>query len=177
MLDWQIAAVGPGETWIVVRPEDEGMIADLYPDVSIVTAEPGGPGRALAAGLAAMPHDEPVVVAFADSWFTDLPLHVADWIGVGMAEGPRYWDVLRDGVVRYEYVPAGFVRRACVGVYSFENPKLVSHIAQRWANTAGGAELPMGPILNAYRPKFAMPIGSWQDTGDMAALGEFRVPA
>lgn len=166
IIEWQIDVLG-ADPIIVCRGEHASLLARYG---QVVTNDAGhGAADALATALAHVTED--VVVAYADTFFTDLPAGT-DWVGVAEAAGGRSWDVVRDHFVAYEHVPDGWIAKVAVGLYAFSDPDRVAHICERqvmrsmWSRRECG----LGPVLNDYTLWREVPVPSWRDVGTVEAI-------
>lgn len=169
MVGWWTALLGERPT-VVCRSEHLAVLPD---DIDTVICDAGGgPARALEAGLAAVKPDEPVTVAFADTWLPELP-EGPEWCAVAAADPGRFWDVVEDGLVYYG--DPGEVALVCVGAYRFAEPeRLAEAVSRALATPSLTPEVPMGEVVNAYRLPFVA-VSGWQDVGDPGALSRWRV--
>lgn len=168
MIDWWSARLG-GRPTVVCRGEHLSVIPD---DVdTIVCDEGGGPARALAKALPLCAPDEPVTVAYADTWLRSIP-DSPEWCLVAAAPGGRAWDIVEDGFVSYADVPADETALVCVGAYRFAEPDRLE-VAVDDALRRNEGDVGMGEVINRYGLPF-LPADAWQDVGDRQALGRWR---
>lgn len=166
MLDRWGGLLGDRPT-VVCRSEHLPVLPD---DVdTVVCDEGGGPARALAKGLGVCDPEEPVTVAFADTWLMDLPPE-PEWCLVAAARGGRAWDVVEDGFVAY--FDPGATSLVCVGAYRFAS-LLTLQMAVTLALKDAEGEVGMGEVVNRYGLPFLPALG-WQDVGDPKALAAWR---
>lgn len=125
-----------------------------------------GPAHALYRALDLV--DEPVTVAYADTfWEEDLP-DLDAWCGVAPEPGQpgHFWDVVHNDVVyTTQLVKEGEQATVCVGLYRFFDPHLLRVRLFRFAHCGAG----LAHIVNTLNPPF-VPIESWQDLGTPEAL-------
>jgi hypothetical protein len=169
VIEWQMDVFGDVEPLIVCREEHQ---ASLYRyGETVVDTRCLGPADSLTFGLARVKADETVVVAYADTFFTELPVGT-DWVGTSEAEGGRKWDVIRDGYVAYEHVAEGWTAKVCVGLYAFSDAarlcSVIDRLTVRHALTM--PEMGLGPPLNRYAPWREIDIASWKDVGTSEAI-------
>lgn len=167
MLDWWGDLLG-GRPTVVCRSEHLPVLSD---DVDTVICDRGGgPATALDAALDRCAGDEPVTVAFADTWLSTLP-EGSEWCAVAAADPGRAWDVVEDGIVWYG--DPGETALVCVGAYRFAEPERLALAVDRAITTRRDTEVSMGHVVNAYRLPF-VPASCWQDVGDPGALDRWR---
>lgn len=154
---------------IVCRSEHAGML-ESYGE--IITNDRGrGSADALGTALPWVKDGQSIVVAYADSFFTEVPKGT-DWVGTSTAQGGRSWDVIRDGYVNYEHVAEDWQAKVAVGLYAFSDVPRLAHIIDRlttkhiWSQP----EMGLGPVLNDYATWREVHIPSWHDCGDEAAI-------
>lgn len=96
-------------------------------------------------------------LCYGDSLFRSIPPD-HDWVGVGFATGPRRWDVIERGHIKYEWVDEYAVKKVCVGVYRFDQPEKL------W-----GKDMP--DALHHYpEPLQFRVVPGWADAGDASAV-------
>lgn len=172
-IGWQIDALFKAdllkeEPLIVCRSEHVDLLKDL--GRPIVNDRGFGAADALASAL---PYcDGRTLVAYADTFFTEVPRESGDWVGTSRALGGRSWDVIRDGYVTYERVPAAWTAMVCVGLYSFTDPERLVEIIERLTtkHILSQPEMGLAPVLNVYRPWRQVDIASWKDVGTAEAI-------
>lgn len=165
----QIQAADPDTVTIVCRSEHQSLMRRWG---TVITHDGyDGPARALCAAIHHI--DTPIVVAYADTFFTDLP-DGQDWCGVHDAPGGRYWDVADDDVI-YRYVRPDRTVSACVGLYRFDDHDRLTAALIR-ACAVPHHEVGMSGVVNRYRCRF-VDVPSWQDIGDRDALARFVSPS
>lgn len=171
MLANQLDVVEPDHTTVVCRSAHTRLLYG-FDVLALPFDEGGGPARALQACVPLFGRDitGPVVVAYADTWFTELP-HGKDWCGTHPAPGGRYWDVADDELL-YRYVRPDVTLPVCVGLYRFDDLERLAD-AIGLATLASTEEVGMGPVVRRYGARF-VDVPSWQDVGDPAALVAFK---
>lgn len=168
MVGWWTALLGRSPT-VVCRSEHLAVLPD---DIDTVICDSGGgPARALEAGLAACAADEPVTVAFADTWLPELP-DGPEWCAVAAADPGRSWDVVEDGIVYYG--DPGDVAVVCIGAYRFAEAERLATAVETAIAWSEASEVSMGEVVNTYRLPFVA-VNGWQDVGDPIALNRWRV--
>ena len=166
VIEWQLDVLG-GDPIIVCRSEHAGML-NRYGQV--VTNDAGlGAADALASAVSVT--DEPIVVAYADTFFDAIP-DGTDWVGVSRAEGGRSWYVIRDGYVAYEHVAAGWSAKVGVGLFAFGDTPRVRRILDGVLRRAAmwQAEVGLDRLLNVYQPWREEHIASWRDVGSVETI-------
>lgn len=166
VIEWQLDVLG-GDPIIVCRSEHAASL-NRYGQVVVNDA---GRGAADALASAVEVTDEPIVVAYADTFFDALP-DGTDWVGVSQAEGGRSWYVLRDGYVAYEHVAAGWTAKVGVGLFAFSDTPRVKRILDVILRRAalGRSEVGLDRLLNTYQPWREVEIPSWRDVGSVEAI-------
>lgn len=167
MLDWWASSLGEMPT-VVCRSDHLVVLPDNVNTVICDTG--GGPARALQAALDVCDPDEPVTVAYADTWLYELP-EGDEWCAVAAAPGGRSWDVVEDGFVWYgDPIDAALV---CVGAYRFGDFERLARSVDDALEASHNAEVGMGEVVNFYLLPY-VPAFGWQDVGDPDALGRWR---
>lgn len=176
IIEWQLAALkraGVLEKPVIVCRSEHVELLDRY---GFVVPNDEGNGAAGALHSAAAFIDQSVIVAYADTFFTDVPRET-DWMGVAKAKGGRKWYVLHhDGDLdwlRYEDVPAGETVRVGVGLFHFYDHERLRRILDLVMDDSAG-EVGMDKVANGYlllRPRL---ISTWQDVGDVAAIERWK---
>lgn len=150
---------------IVCRSEHAPMLR-AYGEV--ITNDRGrGAGDALASALAVV--DEPVAVAYADTWFSALP-DGEDWCGVGIGHGGRNWYVISPNhTATYANVPADEVALVGVGLFHFADIDRLRRITNRFGTEWRwrGEEWGLDVVLNTYETWRAVHVPSWRDVGSV----------
>lgn len=171
VVEWQAAALrraGYGDPLLVCRPEHKEHLVRFGPTFG--WGHGGGPAMALSMALGVI--DGPVLVAYADTFFTDVPRET-DWVGVAPAPvGGRRWYALdyTDGRPFLEYRPCDEGDLVGVGLFQFSNLTRL-HLATIDAVDRNlGGETGMDSVVNAYGDWHPVMIGSWQDVGDGPAI-------
>lgn len=169
IIERQMAAADADTVTIVARSEHRSLLTE-YGDVVIHDGF-DGPARALSAAIRRVP--TPVLAAYADTFFAEVPAG-EDWCGTHEAQGGRYWDVADDDVV-YRYVRPDRTVDVCVGLYRFDDHDRLTAALIR-ACSVPHHEVGMSGVVNRYGCRF-VDVPSWQDIGDRDALARFKVPA
>lgn len=158
-----------GEPIIVCRSEHANALAK-YGEVAINDVGRGA-GDALDTALQWV--NEPVVVAYADTWFDALP-EGEDWIGVDVAPGGRAWYVVSPvhHSVAYVTVPEDEVALVGVGLFHFADidrlRKITGKFGTEWRWR--GQEWGLDVVLNTYQTWRTVHIPSWRDVGSVEAI-------
>ena len=171
VLEWQLDVLG-GDPLIVCRSEHAPLL-EKYGEV-VTNDACRGAGDALNSALRVV--DEPIVVAYADTYFDAIP-DGTDWVGVSEAKGGRRWYVILDlhdgrSWVVYRDVPADQEVTVGVGLFAFSDVDRLRDITSKfgtehlWRGTEWGLDV----VLNRYRCWTPVPIPSWRDVGDADAI-------
>lgn len=170
VIEWQLDVLGSldGEPIIVCRSEHEPLLRRY--GRTVINDRGRGAGDALASALAVAA--EPIVVAYADTFFTELP-DGTDWCGVALAHGGRSWYVVSpQHTVAYLNVPADEVALVGVGLFAFSDIDRLQAITGRFGTEWRwrGQEWGLDVVLNAYETWRAVAVPSWQDVGSSEAI-------
>ena len=170
VIEWQLDVLD-GEPIIVCRSEHAPLLSKYG---QVVTNDAcRGAGDALHSALGVV--DEPIVLAYADTFFDAIP-DGTDWVGVSHARGGRRWYVILDLAsgpwVVYQDVPADQIVKVGVGLFAFSDVDRLRSITGafgtefRWRGQEWGLDV----VLNRYRTYDTVDIPSWRDVGDVEAI-------
>ena len=171
---------------VVTSPETHRQVGDVIRRAGLhnvglaVQATPAGPVDALLTGLNELPRDgeKGLVVLMSDTVINEEFGTEDEWVGVGRTpDVARSWCFYDANVLKYVDGIPGPDDRVTIGIYHFNDIDKV-HAAASTALWAGRSrqdiEIGMAPFLNAYGTRMQYFFNTWQDVGDVLALGRAR---
>jgi hypothetical protein len=155
VLHRQLAVLAPlsERVTVVCRSEHAPLLQDYPVDLCVHDAFDGPTG----AFRATKPTGD-TLLCYGDTLCRSVP-DGTDWVGIGFSTGPRRWDVIEHGHIKYRWVDEYEVAKVCVGLYRFARPEKLK-LAE---------DMPHALHHSPDWLRFKV-VPGWCDTGDVAAV-------
>lgn len=160
---------------VIVCRSEHAKALSVYGDV-VVNDDGRGAGHALDSAMRSGLIDEPVYVAYADTYFSEVPAG-EDWVGVEVAEGGRAWYVVGPHrTLTYVDVAEDEVALVGVGLFHFSDPDRLAAITGKFGTEWRwrGQEWGLDVVCNTYKTWRPVRVPSWRDVGDEAAIERWQ---